>query len=128
MDSAAAVNRASKRPVLLMMALAPLIPQLLGSAFNIWYNAVIIAPMLASADLKERFVQTVIVYNLIIFPIGIFLWLTRVRSFAPALHQLQGGIDIDSSRLARLRRRLIHLPWFAAAISGVAWFLCIPVF
>jgi hypothetical protein len=26
------------------------------------------------------------------------------------------------------RRRLIHLPWFAAAICGVAWFLCIPIF
>jgi adenylate cyclase len=35
---------------------------------------------------------------------------------------------MDSASLATARRRLIHLPWFAAAISGVAWFLCIPVF
>src|SRR5207247_9096234 len=30
--------------------------------------------------------------------------------------------------LTQARRRLIHLPWFAASISGAAWFLCVPVF
>src|SRR3954465_6527889 len=128
MDSAAKMSRARTRSALLLMALAPLIPQLLGSVFNIWYNNVIIQPMLVTPGLKNRFFETVIVYNLIVFPVGILLWLTRLRSFAPALQQLRSGIDVDAQTLVRLRRRLIHLPWYAAAISAAAWFLCIPVF
>jgi len=128
MDSAANLTAMRKRPALVMIALAPLIPQLLGSAFNIWYNAVIIAPLLTSSELKNRFLQTVIIYNLLVFPAGISLWLARVRSFSNALHQLQSGNDVETEVLNRLRRRLIHLPWFAAGICALAWFLCIPVF
>ena len=117
-----------QRHALLLTGLAPLVPQILGSAFNIWYNAVIIAPLLGTPALKQRFLQTVIVYNIIVFPLGIWLWLAGVHSFSTAYHQLRQGRNIDETLLAQLRRRLIHLPWFAATISGVAWFLCIPVF
>jgi adenylate cyclase len=128
MDAPTLLNPARKRLALVMMALAPLVPQILGSAFNIWYNAVIIKPMLTQPDLKQRFLETVIIYNVIVFPLGIWLWLKRVYSFSAAFHQLQRGLSVDPALLDRLRRRLIHLPWFAAAISGAAWFLCIPVF
>ena len=128
MDAPSLLNPARKPLALVMMALAPLVPQILGSAFNIWYNAVIIKPMLTQPDLKQRFLATVIIYNVIVFPLGIWLWLKRVYSFSAAFHQLQRGLSVDPSLLDRLRRRLIHLPWYAAAISGAAWFLCIPVF
>ena len=118
--------RASR--ALLMMALTPLAPQILGSAFNIWYNTVIVEPLLATPELKHRFMQTIIVYNTIVFPVGIGLWLARVYSFSGAFHQLRNGLAIPAHVLNPLRRRLIHLPWFAAAISCAAWFLCIPVF
>jgi adenylate cyclase len=127
MDLATSVTLLRQRRALLITALAPLAPQILGSAFNIWYNAVIIKPMLAP-ELKQRFLLTVIVYNAIIFPAGIWLWLRRVHSFAEPINRLRNGLTIDPGLLARLRRRLIHLPWYAAAISGLAWFLCIPVF
>ena len=116
------------RWILLLMALTPLAPQILGSAFNIWYNAVIIKPLLATPELKHRFMQTVIFYNVIVFPVGIALWLGRVYSFSRAFHQLESGVAVDAKVLSHLRRRLIHLPWFASVLSGAAWFLCIPVF
>jgi adenylate cyclase len=116
------------RSALWITAFAPVVPQILGSAFNIWYNAAVIEPMLTSADLHRRFMQTVIAYNAIVFPLGVWLWLRRVRFFGPAFNNLCRGLTIDARTLARVRRRLIHLPWFAAAISGAAWFLCIPVF
>ena len=117
---------------LLLTALGPVVPQILGSAFNIWYNATIIEPMLTPA-LRQRFFATVIVYNALVYPIGVYLWLKRIFSFRDLFHRLQTnpGGDPDESGLQELtqaRRRLIHLPWFAAAICGVAWFLCIPVF
>ena len=117
-----------ERRALLMIVLAPMVPQILGSAFNIWYNTVIIQPMLATAEMQRRFLLTIVIYNIIVFPTGIFLWLKRVYSFSKPLDHLRTGGALDDGRLAVLRRRLIHLPWYAAAISGIAWFLCIPVF
>src|SRR5205807_6454269 len=88
----------------------------------------IIEPLLVGPALKQRFLQTVIIYNVIVFPLGIWFWLRHVHSFSAAFHQLRQGLNIDPAQLTQLRRRLIHLPWFAATIAGVAWFLCIPVF
>ena len=45
----------ARRFGLLVTALAPVIPQVLGSAFNIWYNAIIIAPLLVTEELRHRF-------------------------------------------------------------------------
>ena len=127
---------------LLLTALAPLVPQILGSAFNIWYNAIVIEPMFTPA-LRQRFFATVLVYNAVVYPIGAYLWLKRIFSFRHLLRRLSevgsarradsrtlsGQVAVPTSEsLTQARRRLIHLPWFAAAICGVAWFLCIPVF
>src|SRR5438034_5294098 len=115
---------------LLLTALAPVIPQILGSAFNIWYNATVIEPMLMPA-LRQRFFATVVVYNAVVYPTGVYLWLKRIFSFRDLFHRLQteaGDQRPPLHELIQARRRLIHLPWFAAAICGVAWFLCIPVF
>src|SRR5262245_14696535 len=81
--------------------------------------------------LRQRFFATVVAYNAVVYPIGIYLWLKRISSFRDLFHRLQietGGATPPLQELTRARRRLIHLPWFAAAICGVAWFLCIPVF
>jgi adenylate cyclase len=127
---------------LLLTALAPVVPQILGSAFNIWYNATVIDPMLTPA-LRQRFFATVVVYNAVIYPIGVYLWLKRIFSFRDLFHRLSEvgtprcpesfresaqRADPTDESLTEARRRLIHLPWFAAAICGIAWFMCIPVF
>jgi len=131
MDPPARVNRAwepRKVSGLLLVALAPVVPQLLGSAFNIWYNVAVIGPLLATTALTHRFFLTVIIYNGVIYPIGIWLWLKCVFSLRLVFDKLRRGSMIDSKTLARARRRVVHLPWFAATISAVAWLLCVPVF
>src|SRR6266481_585530 len=115
-----------------MTALAPVVPQILGSAFNIWYNATVIEPLFTPA-LKQRFFEAVVLYNSVVYPVGVFLWVKRIFSFRDLFHRLQEGQAVGGHRpplqkLTEARRRLIHLPWFAAAICGVGWFLCIPVF
>ena len=105
---------------LLLTALAPVIPQILGSAFNIWYNATVIEPMFTPA-LRQRFFATVVVYNAVVYPIGVYLWLKRIFSFRDLFHRLQteaGDQRPPLHELTQARRRLIHLPWFAAAICG----------
>src|SRR5206468_6125810 len=101
MDPPAEVNPARERYALLIVALAPVIPQLLGSAFNIWYNAAIIGPLLATPVLKHRFVETIIIYNCVIYPLGIWLWLKLVFSLRPALDGLRRGSVMDSEMLMR---------------------------
>src|SRR5437867_506782 len=64
----------------------------------------------------------VVVYNSVVYPVGVLLWLRRIFSFRGLFHRLCAASAIDSASLARARRRLIHLPWFAAAICGVAGF------
>ena len=63
---------------LLITALSPVLPQILGSAFNIWYNIIIVDPLLTTAALRQRFLSTVIVYNSISYPLGMYLWLRLV--------------------------------------------------
>src|SRR5438552_17545608 len=105
---------------LLLTALAPVIPQILGSAFNIWYNATVIEPMLTAA-LRQRFFDTVVVYNAVVYPVGVYLWLKRILSFRGRLDRLQpdvGGQTVPLQELTQPRRRLTHLPCSPAAIGG----------
>lgn len=113
---------------MLVTALAPVIPQILGSAFNIWYNIAVVDPLLTTAALKARFIRTVVVYNSICYPLGVYCWLRLVYSLRPAMRQIEGGGSLEPEILSRLRRRVIHLPWWVALIAGGAWLLCIPVF
>ena len=50
---------------ILVVTLAPVVPQLLGSLFNIFYNATVIEPLLRTPEMKQRFIHTVIAFNLL---------------------------------------------------------------
>src|SRR3989440_5924656 len=128
MDPPEKVTTARERCGLFLTGLATVVPHIVGSAFNIWYNTTVIQPLLVSPALKQRFLETIIIYNVVAYPIGVVLWLGRIFSFRRLLHRFCTGTVVDSASLVAARRRLIHLPWFAAAICGMAWFLCIPVF
>jgi adenylate cyclase len=113
---------------LLVTALSLAAPQILGSAFNIWYNITVVDPLLGIAELKRRFLQTVIVYNSFCYPVGAYIWLRLVYSLRPAFRRLQSGEGIPEAILHRVRRRVVHLPFWGTLICGVGWLLCIPVF
>ena len=114
---------------LLVTALAPALPQILGSAFNIWYNIAVVDPLLVTAALKRRFLQTIVVYNSICYPIGFYLWVRLVYSLRPVLERLQAGEDVPDSALFRgaPARDPSAIPWgshyrrrLAALYSGVS--------
>ena len=89
---------------LLVVALAPVIPQLLGSAFNIWYNVAVVDPLLMTAPLKARFLETVIAYNSVCYPLGVFLWLRLIFSLRPAMRRISAGEAIEPVRCRREKR------------------------
>lgn len=123
-----APREAGAKYALLVTALAPLLPQILGSAFNIWYNIIIIDPLLTTPALKERFLKTVIVYNIVCYPVAVYFWLRLVYSLRPALRKIEYGEPISDTMLQAARRRVIRLPFLGAIICGLGWLLCIPVF
>ncbi|MBL1178454.1 adenylate/guanylate cyclase domain-containing protein [Pantanalinema sp. GBBB05] len=106
---------------------APAIAQLLGSAFNIWYNSVYVQPLLTPGQLSV-FWLTVIGFNAIIYPMGMGLWIWSVLALKGPLTQVSRQQAIAPERLLRARQRTINLPWWGITIAGSLWFLCIPVF
>lgn len=122
------LSPAANRHGLLITALAPAIPQVIGSAFNIWYNFVVIHPLLVTTALRHRFVWTTIIYNALVYTVAVAIWLRIMASISAVLRALDFDAAIASEELYRARRRIVHLPWIAAIISGAAWLGCIPVF
>lgn len=124
----AAVTTPKPRYDLLVTALSPVIPQIVGSAFNIPYNTFIVVPLLGTEALRARFFDTVIAYNLIAYPIAVAAWLWIVYSLRPSYRALLTGETVAAHTLDSARRRVIHLPWSGAIVSGLGWLSCIPVF
>jgi adenylate cyclase len=113
---------------LIPTAFSPLLAHVAGSIFNIWYNLKVLLPLLDASGLHHRFVVTCIAYNAIVYPLGLWIWLRAVYQLRPAFQELRAGATLDPERLLRCRRRLIHLPWLGALISGCGWLFCIPAF
>jgi len=109
------------------VAAAPVLAQILGSFFNIWYNATYVQPVLTAAQLAV-FWQTVKLFNGIVYPIGVGLWIWSVWSLRRPWLGLQTHQSFSTAELTQAQRRVINLPWFGGVIAGVLWFLCIPVF
>jgi adenylate cyclase len=128
MDASLTAPRGLLRHPLLVTALAPLIPHVLGSVFNIWYNMVIIDPLLRVSGLRERFILTIIVWNAVAYPIGLGIWMRLIFSLRPTFRRLLRAESVEEKELETARRRLVNLPWYGALITAVAWLLCIPVF
>lgn len=119
----------SPRRALILVACTPILPQILGSIFNIWYNLVVIGPLLNTEHLKQRFDLTVIVFNATVYPLAMGGWIWLVASLFTALKQaVSQEAAISSPLLDQARRRVINLPWWGALLAGVSWLLCIPVF
>ncbi|MFQ3671767.1 MAG: adenylate/guanylate cyclase domain-containing protein, partial [Verrucomicrobiia bacterium] len=122
------MNSWLQRHPLWTLALIPILPQVIGSVFNIWYNLSIIIPALPTENLHTRFHHTILAYNLIVYPFGAGIWLTLLRSLHPVLQALDNGENPPQPRLRRARSLAINLPWIGALLAGMGWLLCIPVF
>ncbi len=110
-----------------MTGAAPLLPLLLGSAVNIWYNVTHIEPLLVPAQ-KDVFVRTTVIYNLLAYPPLLGVWCAIVLSLREPLGRAARGEPLPPDRLERARRRVINLPWWPVVLAGGGWALCVPVF
>jgi serine/threonine protein kinase len=101
---------ALRRP-LLMLILAVLVPNLLGSILNISYNTLRIVSNLTEMQMTV-FQQLIVGYNLIVYPICIFLLMWQV---IPIFFQRRPDDP------ARIRRRIVTLPVWVVVLCVVGW-------
>ncbi len=116
-----------KRRGLMVTIVSSLLPNLVGSVFNIWYNFSNIKPLLTENQM-DRFLNAVTVYNLIVYPVlvtGVVFW---AKSIGRTRDRLIAGDAVWPDELRRAQRKVINLPWGLVIISCIGWFLCIPVF
>lgn len=112
---------------LLLVGCAPVIPQLLGSAFNIYYNRIHVS-LLLSPEQEAHFMRTIVLYNLSLYPVIVGIWVWVVDSLRRPIRYALLHQPVPPEEMARARRRVINLPWWAVGLAAVGWLLCIPVF
>ncbi len=110
-----------------LVVCASVAAQLLGSAFNIWYNFSHIQPLL-TVDQLVAFWNTIKVFNAIVYPAGVGLWIWVVMSLREPCRRLQRNQPLAPERLLWARQRVINLPWWGVLVAASLWLLCIPVF
>ena len=102
---------------------ASLAAQLIGSAFNIWYNLTHIVPLLTDAQ-AEAFARAINIFNLSVYPPALGLWFFVLWSLGRTAREVDPRTDPE--RWSKAQRHAINLPWIAIAIAGPAWLLTIP--
>jgi adenylate cyclase len=112
---------------LLLTGAAPLLPMLIGSAINIWYNLTNVDPLLTPGQ-RGIFLRVTTLYNLAVYPLlgGVWVWL--LLSLRRAYREQERGGIADAGRRLRAQRLVINLPWWGMALAVVGWGGCAPVF
>ncbi|MCG8448004.1 MAG: HAMP domain-containing protein [Pirellulales bacterium] len=117
----------AQRHGLLLVGVSPIIPNAIGSTFNILYNHTQIEPILSPVQLQQ-FHNCVMVFNVAVYPLAIACFIAPLLWLRPTHRALLRGEPVDPERLVKSRRYAVNLPWWFLTISAVGWLLCIPVF
>jgi len=118
-------NTWGNRHPFLVLVLTPLLATLTGSAFNIWYNLSHIEPLLNEIQV-QRFHESILWFNVVVYPPLIIAWALLVRSLYVPYQKCLKHVPDNDPQIERARSRVINIPWYAAALCGVGWLLCIP--
>jgi serine/threonine protein kinase len=124
MPAAGPITRLAQMHPFLVVILLAVLPNILGSAVNISYNAAQIVGALEPQQ-KQTFYGLLIGYNAVTYPIclGIACWL-----LIPVMRTWK---DLGLSDLSAMRRRALAFPLWAAALSCIGWLpggLIFPLF
>lgn len=116
-----------RRHPLLAYGAAIMPPNLLGGAFNYWYNEqAIIDPLGASAHDVFFYVMTAI--NLTAFPLGVVVLCLVVWPLARTARQLDQSPKPTEKQLAAARRRALRMGHLAAGVGIAEWFVSGVIF
>jgi hypothetical protein len=109
-----------RRPFLWLILLV-MLPQFVGSAVNITYNATQIVGHLSQRQ-RELFVELVFNYNAIVYPIALVLFVLGVRPVWRCWGALSRAETVADAEVEAARRRALRLPRFIAGLVALGWF------
>ncbi len=92
---------------------------LVSVVFNVWYSVIYIEPLLTQYQ-HQLLQQTLLLFNLVAFPLAGIVWGGIVASLRGSLCALRSGSPSDTGNLIRVQARAINLPWHFSAIVVVA--------
>jgi serine/threonine protein kinase len=107
-------------PVLWLIILV-VMPQMIGSAVNITYNATQIVGKLSDTQ-KELFGRLVLGYNAVIYPLALTLFVLTVRPVWRRWSALSRAQPVDDAEVEAARQKALRLPKWIAALVAFGWF------
>lgn len=108
------------RHAFVLIALIPLVANLLGSAVNIWYNVNIIGPRLAPGDAR-LFDRSIAVYNVAVYPLCLLLWYRLLAPLIRCWLHLRHGRPVAAPELTRGRRLAVQAAVRGSQICALGW-------
>lgn len=112
--------RWTERSPLLACSLLTLLPQVLGSAFNISYNSIWIVSHLTAGQ-QGSFRTLVPLYNLVVYPIAAGWFLARLFRWRRLLTDRSARVLASAATLASARRSLLGLPRLLMGLTTLGW-------
>lgn len=106
--------RASLHAPLLTLIFVVLVPQFIGSIFNILYNSITIVSQLDVTQ-REAFGSYVAIYNSIAYPIGVGIFAWR----ASLLRHIGKPLTVESAQF--VQKRLLQSPLLSFGVASLGW-------
>jgi len=104
----------------LMLLLLVFWPHFLGSVVNISYNQIRIVDDLSAAQ-QRAFVQLVLGYNLVVYPVCFWILYWQVGPVVRLWRRLGEGKEVGPAEMASLRSRVLRMPLWVVALSCLGW-------
>ncbi|MGI9455424.1 MAG: protein kinase domain-containing protein [Aeoliella sp.] len=112
--------RAVKSHPIRWVIIFALLPQLVGSLFNISYNLLEIVPRLSDPQ-KALFGKLVLGYNAIVYPAAVVAGWALFAPLYRVWKELHGKTPVAPARLEWARRRSLQLPMWLLLFAAVGW-------
>lgn len=109
-----------RHPLWVGLSLA-FLPHVLGSIVNISYNTLRIVNTRLEPDQREAFQHFALVYNLLLYPVSIWLIVRLMTPVIRVWRQLSGPDIPDDEEVGRVRRRALRLPAWALVLAILGW-------
>ena len=105
----------------LWLVILVLLPQVAGSIFNITYNMTQIVKELDDRQ-QVVFWRLVNIYNAIVYPIAVVVFVIVVRRVVSSWKSLKTGGSLPPGEVEVVRRKVLRLPRWIAGLSAFGWF------
>ncbi len=112
--------RAVKKHPMRWVIIFALVPQFLGSVFNIAYNHTQICVDFAPAQ-HAAFHKLLLGYNLVVYPLAVAAGIAILWPLHRAWRELSGTKPVDQDKLDWARRRSLKLPMWLLAVAAFGW-------